>query len=82
MVQPPQGRVADPDWIRRAPEGGFKMETTIVSHSRATGIVKEVEILNRTIRTTPRDWEYERDQRYAQVPVEQLGLVNSEVASM
>ena len=41
------------------------MKTVIATHGEAAEIVKEGKILNRVIRATPEEWEYECDQRHA-----------------
>ena len=40
------------------------------------GEVKEARILNRIIRVTPRGWEYEADQRHADLIIQETGAFN------
>ena len=42
------------------------------------GEVREARVLNRILRITEPGWEYEPDQRHAEMIVEQLGLKDAE----
>ena len=39
--------------------------------------IQETRVLNRTIRWTPRGWEYEADQRHAELIVRGMGMENA-----
>ena len=46
-----------------------------VGHSGRPGIVDEAKFLNRVMRAVPEGWEYECDQRHAEIILEELQLV-------
>ena len=46
------------------------MKTVIAGHSGKPGVVTEAKILNRIIRAVPTGWEYECDQRHAEIVLE------------
>ena len=46
------------------------MKTVIAGHSDGEGVVREAKILNRIIRAVPTGWEYECDQRHAEIILE------------
>ena len=71
------GTVENLRWLQETLEGAFDMKTVIAGHSRGQGIVTEAKILNRIIRATPDGWEYECDQRHAEIMIETLGLQGS-----
>ena len=50
----------------------FEIKTSIVG----TGVdqVKEARVLNRVIRITEHGWEYEPDQRHAELIIEDMGM--------
>ena len=51
------------------------MKTVIAGHSGRPGIVDETKIMNRVIKADPEGWEYECDQRHAEIILEELQLV-------
>jgi len=53
-------------------EGRFEIKTSVIG--TGVGEVQEARVLNRIIRITSNGWEYEPDQRHAEMIVEQLGL--------
>jgi len=53
-------------------EQRFEIKTSVIG--TGLGEVQEARVLNRIIRITDRGWEYEPDQRHAEMIVEQLGL--------
>ena len=53
-------------------EDRFKIKTQTIGQGGET--VKEARILNRIIRYTEDGWEYEPDQRHAELIVKELGL--------
>ena len=66
------GNRASLQWFRQKLEGGFDIKTSVIG----TGVreVREARVLNRILRITENGWEYEPDQRHAEMIVEQLGL--------
>ena len=50
------------------------MKTVIAGHSGKPGVVTEAKIINRIIRAVPTGWEYECDQRHAEIILEELDL--------
>ena len=61
-------------WLQGQLEEAFEMKTVIAGHSGADGVVTEAKILNRVIRAVPSGWEYECDQRHAEIILEELQL--------
>jgi hypothetical protein len=59
-------------WFREQLEGRFKIKTKVVG--KGPGEVKEASVLNRTIRVTDQGWEYEADQRHADLLIKGLNL--------
>ena len=53
-------------------EGRFEIKTSVIG--TGVGEVREARVLNRVLRITNSGWEYEPDQRRAEMIVEQLGL--------
>ena len=51
----------------------FEIKTTTVGPNTNEGEVQEARILNRVIRITPQGWEYEADQRHADLIVQETG---------
>ena len=56
-----------------APEGGQRPEMDLCL--LLVKLQKEVRVLNRVIRCTADAWEYEADQRHADILVKELGLL-------
>ena len=71
------GSVVSLRWLKARLEETFDMKTVIAGHSEATDIVREAKILNRVIRATSEGWEYECDQRHAEIMIEAMGLTGS-----
>ena len=55
---------------------GFEITTTTVGANEKDGEVKEARILNRVIRVTREGWEYEADQRHADLIVQETGAAS------
>ena len=53
-------------------ESRFEIKTSVIG--TGVGEVQEARVLNRILRITSNGWEYEPDQRHADMIVEQLGL--------
>ena len=53
-------------------EGRFEIKTRLVGSGE--GEEAEARVLNRVIRVTPEGWEYEPDQRHAEMIIKDLGL--------
>ena len=68
--------VGDPGslkWMKDKVSGRFEIKTTTVGTKEQEGEVREARILNRVIRVTNEGWEYEADQRYADLIVQDTG---------
>ena len=61
-------------WLQKKLEATFEMKTVVVGHSKQEGVVTEGKILNRVVRAVDQGWEYESDQRHAEIIVEELQL--------
>ena len=59
-------------WFLQKLESRFEIKTSVIG--TGVGEVREARVLNRILRITERGWEYEPDQRHAEMIVEQLGL--------
>ena len=60
--------VGHPDelrWMKTKLSQRFEIKTSMVGMNTHDGEIKEARILNRVIRVTPQGWEYEADQRHA-----------------
>ena len=57
-------------------EKRFRIKTSVIGSFKDG--VQEARVLNRTIRITEQGWEYEPDQRHAELIVEELGLESGE----
>ena len=52
----------------------FTVKDKIVGMKTAEGEITETRVLNRIVRITPNGWEYEADQRHADLIISELGL--------
>ena len=59
-------------WFLQKLESRFEIKTSVIG--TGVGEVREARVLNRILRITERGWDYEPDQRHAEIIVEQLGL--------
>ena len=59
-------------WFLQKLESRFEIKTSVIG--TGVGEVREARVLNRILRITELGWEYEPDQRHAEMIVEQLGL--------
>lgn len=66
------GYMVDIGWFRGVLEGRFEIQTKVVGHDG--DLLREARVLNRIIRATVGGWEYEPDQRHAELLVKGLGL--------
>ena len=66
------GNRASLQWFRERLEGRFEIKTSVIG--TGVGEVQEARVLNRILRIASNGWEYEPDQRHADMIVEQLGL--------
>ena len=57
------------------------MKSVICGHSDESDVGREAKILNRIIRAMPEGWEYECDQRHAQIMIEGMGLEGTKKVS-
>ena len=60
-------------WLKGQLETTFEVKSVICGHSGETDVVWEAKMLNRIIRATPEGWEYECDQRHAEIMIEAMG---------
>ena len=58
-------------WLKGKPEDRFEIKTGVVGESEDEGEVKEARILSRVIRVSDRGWEYETDQRHADLIIQE-----------
>ena len=66
------GHRAALQWFLQKLESRFEIRTSVIG--TGVGEVREARVLNRILRITELGWEYEPDQRHAEMIVEQLGL--------
>ena len=59
-------------WLKGELEKRFKIKSKVVG--TGPGELKEANVLNRTIRVTEEGWEYEADQRHADLIVKEFKL--------
>jgi hypothetical protein len=67
--------VGSPDgcrWLQNELEIAFDMKTIIAGHSGKPGVVTEGKIVKRVIRAVSAGWEYESDERHAEIILEEL----------
>ena len=69
------GKRADVKWFKELLSKRFDIKTAVVG--RQEGEDKEARILNRLIRVTDDGWEYEADQRHAELIIKTLGMEQS-----
>ena len=60
-------------WLKTKLQGRFEIKTTTVGGNDEEGEVKEARILNRIIRMTRGGWEYEANQRHADLIIKEAG---------
>ena len=71
------GSRGDIDEFRQALRRRFTVKDKIVGPRIDRGDVNETRILNRIVRWTHRGWEYEADQRHADLIVEGMGMTSA-----
>ena len=59
-------------WLQKALEGRFEIKTQAIG--RGDGEVTEARVLSRIIRATDEGWEYEADQRHAELIIKEMNL--------
>ena len=59
------GSIEDLRWFKERLKEWFEIKSATVGADRSAGEVGEARILNRIIRVTGEGWEYEADQRHA-----------------
>ena len=59
-------------WLQKELESAFETKTDMAGHSRKPGVATEAKILNRVIRAVPTRWDYNCDQRHAEIIPEEL----------
>ena len=67
------GRPEGLTWLRAKLSTRFQIKTTTVGTNAHDGEVREARILTRVIRISPEGWEYEADQRHADLIIQELG---------
>ena len=60
-------------WINSKLSARFEIKITVVGPNAQEGEAQEARILNRVIRITAQGWEYEADQRHADLIIEETG---------
>ena len=60
-------------WFKKKLKERFEIRSTTVGTNQSAGEVREARILNRIIRITEEGWEYEADQRHADLIVKETG---------
>ena len=60
-------------WLKNKLQARFEIKTKLVGGGNGSGEVSEARILNRIIRRTDAGWEYEADQRHADLIVKETG---------
>ena len=60
--------------FRKALAGRFTVKDKVLGTDVRRGEVKETRVLNRILRIKPEGWEYEADQRHAELIVRGLGM--------
>ena len=66
------GGRAECQWMRRRLERRFEIKSKVIG--AGAGESQEERVLNRVIRCTPQGWEYEADQRHAELIVKDVGM--------
>ena len=59
-------------WLKGKFEGRFEIKTKTVGKKEEEGEVKETRILNRIVRVTKDGWEYEVEQRHADLIIQEM----------
>ena len=67
------GGVEDLKWFKERLIERFEIKSTTVGTDESAGEVSEARILNRIIRVTEQGWEYEADQRHADLIIKDTG---------
>ena len=70
------GEPADLKWLRTKLGVRFKIKSSMVGMNAQDGEIREARILNRIIRVTPQGWEYEADQRHADLIIQETGAAD------
>ena len=65
------GEVPQLEWFKKKLKARFEIKSTTVGTNQSAGEVREARILNRIIRVTEEGWEYEADQRHADLIVKE-----------
>ena len=73
------GEIEQAKWFRKKLEQRFEIKTTVVGECE--GEQREARVLNRIIRVGPEGWEYEADQRHAEIIVKELRLEGAKAVS-
>ena len=68
-------RRQDVTWLRKKMEQRFEIKTKVVGSG--PGEAREERVLNRVVRVDSEGWEYEPDQRHAELIIQGLGLKNA-----
>ena len=73
------GSRSDLQWMKERLAGRFEVKTQMVGPRADLGDVSEARILNRVIRVTPQGWEYEADQRHADLIIREADVEKKSV---
>ena len=63
--------------FRQALAKRFTVKDKVLGAGANLGELQETRVLNRIIRWTPRGWEYEADQRHAELIIRGMGMENA-----
>lgn len=67
------GEVEQLEWFKKKLKERFEIKSTTVGMDQSAGEVREARILHKVIRVTEKGWEYEADQRHADLIVKETG---------
>ena len=67
------GQPEELKWLKAKLSMRFEIKTSMVGLNAQDGEIREARILNRVIRVTPQGWEYEADQRHADLIIQETG---------
>ena len=75
------GQPEDLKWLKAKLSLRFEIKTSMVGMNAQDGEIREARILNRVIRLTPQGWEYEADQRHADLIIQEMGAADKSTLS-
>ena len=75
------GQPEELKWMKTKLSQRFEIKTSMVGMNAQDGEIREARILNRVIRVTPQGWEYEADQRHADLIIQETGASDKSTLS-